>query len=223
HSPDDPKERGSPVACVDLESGEELWSIPFYGSHWSRNPAIADGILVWSNTYDNQIYAFGKGQTAVTVEAPLTAVPDGTGVMIRGTVTDQSPGAKDTPAIADASMSEWMQYLYMQFPMPMDATGVPVTLDAVGPDGSFISIGTVNSDASGMFKKMWTPPSEGEYTIIATFAGSGAYWSSYAETSLGVSAESTTLESSYDLYILVAVIILIAIVLIFAFLVFRKQ
>jgi len=37
-----------------------------------------------------------------------------------------------------------------------------------------------------MFKKMWTPDSEGEYSIIATFEGSDSYWTSYAETAIGV-------------------------------------
>jgi hypothetical protein len=37
-----------------------------------------------------------------------------------------------------------------------------------------------------MFKKMWTPEHEGEYTIIATFEGSESYWRSFAETAVGV-------------------------------------
>jgi hypothetical protein len=52
--------------------------------------------LVTFNSYDNQQYVFGKGQTDVTVSAPQTAIPVGTGALIQGTVTDQSPGAEDT-------------------------------------------------------------------------------------------------------------------------------
>jgi hypothetical protein len=37
-----------------------------------------------------------------------------------------------------------------------------------------------------MFKLMWEPPVPGEYTIIATFEGSNAYYRSYAETAIGV-------------------------------------
>jgi LPXTG-motif cell wall-anchored protein len=33
---------------------------------------------------------------------------------------------------------------------------------------------------------MWIPPTQGEYTIIATFSGSDSYGSSYAETAIGV-------------------------------------
>jgi hypothetical protein len=68
----------------------------------------------------------------------------------------------------------------------MDAVGVPVMLQAQGPDG-IIDIGTVTSDGYGMFKKMWTPPDEGEYTIMAAFAGTNSYGSSYAESAMGVS------------------------------------
>jgi hypothetical protein len=34
---------------------------------------------------------------------------------------------------------------------------------------------------------MWEPPVPGEYTIIATFAGTASYYGSYAETAMGVS------------------------------------
>jgi hypothetical protein len=37
-----------------------------------------------------------------------------------------------------------------------------------------------------MFKKMWKPDIPGEYTVIATFAGSDSYYASYAETAFGV-------------------------------------
>jgi hypothetical protein len=36
--------------------------------------SIADGYAVSLNMMDNQIYCFDKGQTATTVEAPMTAV-----------------------------------------------------------------------------------------------------------------------------------------------------
>jgi hypothetical protein len=79
-----------------------------------------------------------------------------------------------------------MEYLYMQKPCPADVTGVPVKLEAFGEDGSYVDIGTVTSDAYGNFKSAWTPPDEGLYTIMATFAGSDSYWSSYAGTGISV-------------------------------------
>ena len=84
-----------------------------------------------------------------------------------GTVTDQSPGATGTPAIADASMTQWMEYEYMQKPMPTNATGVPVSIDAVDPNGNYIHIGNATSDTSGLYSYEWTPPNvPGEYTVI---------------------------------------------------------
>ncbi len=219
HSPDNPPERGAPLLCLDVNTGELLWEIPFYLSHWARNPAIADGIIVYLNIYDNQIYAIGKGLSATTVSAPQTVASAGTGVVITGTVTDQSPQAKGTPAIGDGYMDKWMEYLYMQETIPGNAQGVPVKLTAMDSSGNVINIGTVTSDMSGMFKTIWTPTAAGEYTIIASFEGSNAYWPSFAETAVGVSAgssqpvagEQTSTFSTVDIVIIVAVVIAIII------------
>ena len=78
----------------------------------------------------------------------------------------------------------------MQQPMPMDATGVEVILETLDPNGNYYEIGRVTSDASGMYKMLWEPPVEGEYTIVASFAGSKSYGSSYAETAIGVAGEA---------------------------------
>jgi len=183
--------KGAKLYCLDAYTGDEIWSSLSFDILGS--PACADGYMVWFNGYDNQIYCYGMGLTATTVTAPDTGIPLGSSVMIRGTVTDQSPGqtclgipAAGTPAISDEYMSEWMEYLYQQQPMPADATGVKVTLDAIDPNGNFISIGTATSDMSGFYSYMWEPEHEGKYTIIATFEGSESYWSSYAETAIGV-------------------------------------
>jgi outer membrane protein assembly factor BamB len=182
HSHTQPLYRAWVMHCIDAKTGEGIWNI----TDLSSAPALADGYAVTLNDMDGRIYGFGKGQTAITIDAPLTAVPLGSSVMIRGTVTDQSPGAKDTPAIADESMKEWMEYLYMQKQMPMSAKGVEVKLEALDPNMNFYEIGTVTSDTSSMFKLMWKPPVPGEYTIIATFEGSDSYFSSFAETAIGV-------------------------------------
>ena len=79
-----------------------------------------------------------------------------------------------------------MEYIYMQKPIPANVKGVSVTISAVYPDGTSHTIDTVEADMSGMFKKLWTPPTEGEYTIVATFGGSESFWPSYAETAVGV-------------------------------------
>ena len=88
--------------------------------------------------------------------------------------------------MSDEDQSAWMEYVYMQQKMPEDTKGVTVKLMAIDSNGNYQDIGEVTSDMSGMFKKMWTPEIEGEYTIIATFEGSDSYFSSYAETAIGV-------------------------------------
>ena len=186
HSHTEPLYRGAKLIALDAETGNQIWDISFWRSGWRNTVAIADGYMVALNNYDNQIYCFGKGQTATTVTAPDMSIPRGSSVVIRGTVTDQSPGAAGTPAIADEDMTAWMEYLYMQKPLPMDATGVEVTLDTIDPNGNFIHIGTATSDMSGFYSYKWTPEHEGKYTIITTFEGSKSYYSSYAETAIGV-------------------------------------
>jgi outer membrane protein assembly factor BamB len=186
-----PLYHGAQQLALNLTTGEVVWSIDAFDV--TSGPAISDGVMVTLNAYDNQIYAYGKGPTKVTVTAPDTAYPVGTPMVIRGTVTDISAGTQQDavamnfpnglPAIADESMSAWMEYVYMQQPCPTNATGVEVTIDAVDPNGNFINIGTATSDAYGGFGYAWkTPDVPGKYAIIATFSGSESYWSSYAET-----------------------------------------
>ncbi len=130
-----------------------------------------------------------------TVLAP-TVVPAGSSVLIQGTVTDRSPGQKDTPAVSDVNMTAWMEHLHMQKPLTGDVEGVPVELFAVGPDGRKISIGTVTSDSAGLFMMLWTPPSEGAYKVVANFTGTESYWGSSAETALGVAPGSLSTDWS---------------------------
>jgi hypothetical protein len=178
HSPSQPLRRDSSIWCIDLETGEELWRIV----HWANDPLIADGFLVSINYFDNQIYCYGKGPSATTVTAAPKISGWGATVQIEGTVTDQSAGAKDTPAIADEYMTEWMEYLYMQRPCPEYAEGVTVHLTAVDPNGNYQDIGYAIADANGKFAKSWVPPVPGEYHITAEFEGSGAYGGSLDTT-----------------------------------------
>ncbi|MEM1550349.1 MAG: PQQ-binding-like beta-propeller repeat protein, partial [Candidatus Bathyarchaeia archaeon] len=111
HSPIQPLRRGAPFVCLDVETGKELWSISIHGTYWGGYAIIGDSILVTFNSYDNRIYAIGKGPTATTVEAPNVGVPVGSTIVIRGTVMDISPGTRDVgvalrfphgvPAVAD--------------------------------------------------------------------------------------------------------------------------
>jgi hypothetical protein len=77
-----------------------------------------------------------------------------------------------------------MEYLHMQKPFPADVKGVDVSLDALDPNGNFIHIGDATSNMDGKFGLTWTPQVPGLYEVIATFAGSESYGSSYATTFL---------------------------------------
>ncbi|MCX8150085.1 MAG: PQQ-binding-like beta-propeller repeat protein [Candidatus Bathyarchaeota archaeon] len=178
HSSDGILWRGAQLWAIDINTGKLLWKV----NGMYRHPVIADGVLIALNSYDGQVYAFGKGPSKTTVSAPQTAVPKGTAVMITGTVTDQTPALKDTPAICDDNMSAWMEYMFMQKVCPANIKGVPVHVTAIDPNGNFQDIGTVTSDAAGNFAIAWTPPVEGTYQVTATFEGSKSYGGSYSTT-----------------------------------------
>jgi outer membrane protein assembly factor BamB len=200
HSPIDPKPRGAPFICLDAETGEEIWRADglFRTTRWGGRSIIGDSVIVTMDTYDQRVYAIGKGPSAITVTAPDLGVPLGASVMIRGTVTDVSPGTRDmtvemrfpngVPAVADESMSEWMLYVYKQFPRPIDAIGVEVNIDVVDSNGNYRNIGTATSDASGFFNFEWKPDISGKYEVIATFPGSKSYYASFAQTAFVVDA-----------------------------------
>ena len=181
HSANSPLLPGTKIRCIDAYTGKEVWSIFSYGAQNSL--AVADGYLVFIDLYDMQVYSIGKGPSATTVSAPQTTLARGSPVLITGSVTDQTPFNKGTPAISDSDMAIWMEYLHMQKPIPLNATGVNVTLTAVDPNGNWQNIGVAHTDLGGNFAIAWTPPVEGVYHVTATFAGTSSYGDSYATTS----------------------------------------
>jgi hypothetical protein len=195
HTPPTPIYRGYQLFAINATTGEQLWSIPAFFT----SIAESDGILTGYDGYDNQIYAFGKGQSATTVSAPQTEIPLGTSALITGTVTDQSPGqtclgypATGTPAIADAYMGNWMAYLYKQQPEPMNATGVPVTLTYTDSNNNTYTMGQTTSDINGQYTFTFNPTIAGPYSITATFGGTQSYYSSSAQTHMIVGQAATT-------------------------------
>jgi hypothetical protein len=201
HSANTPVPRGAPAVCLNATTGEEVWRINGLrmGTRWGGQPIIGDSIIAGLSSYDNQVVALGKGPSATTVTAPDIGVPFGTSVTIKGTVKDISPGTEDAgmklrfpngvAAVSDASMSDWMKYVYMQFPLPMNAAGVEVTLSVLDANGNFREIGKATSDTSGFYSLQWTPDIPGKYTVIANFAGTNSYWPSFAETAFSVEPE----------------------------------
>jgi hypothetical protein len=218
---------------INSKTGASLWNM----TGWWNYGALADGVWVVQNNYDNQIYAFGKGPTATTVEAPLTQIAKDTSFIIQGTVTDQSPGAKGTPAISDQYMSEWMAYLYEQQALPStfpcDCAGVPVTLTATNLNRQTTTIGTAVVDSSGNFAYTWAPTTAGSYIITATFGGSNSYYKSSAETCIvvgSVSGEVTPSpapapggETVATWYIVAAAVVIIIIVILAAIILRRRK
>jgi hypothetical protein len=186
HTASFPRSRDWKIHCINATTGEGLWNMfnPMVPS------AVADGYLVAANNYDGYMYVFGKGKSATTVTAPQTAVPQGTAVLIQGTVMDQSPAQPNTPCVSTASMETQMEYLHIQMPLTglwnnETITGVPVILTAIGSDGTVTDIGTTTTNGYyGTFAYGWTPPKEDTYTIMASFAGDDSYGSSTAATGL---------------------------------------
>jgi hypothetical protein len=141
---------------------------------------------------EGYMYVFGKGKSEATVTASPKTVANGSPVLIEGTVLDQSSAQPGTPCVSKESMTTQMEYLHMQFPIggiEGDAviTGVPVSLSAVDESGNPVEIGTTTTNGYfGTFAYAWTPPDEGTYEIIATFAGDDSYGSSGAATAVTV-------------------------------------
>ena len=246
HSPVDPRPRGAVFSAVNLTDGTEIFRAEslFRQTDWGGRAVIGDSIIATLDTYDQRIYAIGKGPTAITVNAPDVSVDYGKTVVIKGSITDISAGTNDyalaarfpngVPAVSDESQSTWMLYVYKNFGRPTNATGVPVELSVVDSNGNYRTIGTTTSDADGFFCFNWKPDIESQYTLYASFGGSKAYWPSHAVTCFTVDPAAATpspqeqqLISANDQYILPGIIgILVAVIAVgigLALLVTRKR
>jgi hypothetical protein len=188
HSPNVPMYRGERLHVIDVNTGDAVWTV----QGWWLGNAIADGSWTALNGYDGRVYNFYKGLTQMTVSAPQTTVASGSSVLIQGTILDLSPAQPGTPCVSRDSMTAWMEYLHMDQPKPDNVTGVPVKLEAISADGTVTSIGTVMSDLNG-YATTWNAPSEGVYTIVASFATDESYGSSQSSTRLSVGPAATTI------------------------------
>jgi len=187
HTPTAPITRGWGIHCINATTGEGIWNISTPGAS-----VAADGYLSVSCN-DGYQYVFGKGKSATTIEAPLTAITQGQSLVLTGSVLDQSPGQPGTPCVSKESMRTQMEYLHLQMPIAglwgnETITGVPVSLDTVDPNGNCRHIADVTTDGySGTFGYTWTPDVPGQYTVTATFMGDDSYGSSFAQTYISVS------------------------------------
>ena len=236
HTVTQPLTRGWKFYCLNATTGEKIWSLQGFNSDARFCPiAPGDGYLLLTDQYSGTQWTVGKGKSATTVTAPDVVVPKGTGVVIKGTVTDLSPAQPGTPCVSEDSMELQMEYLHMQ--MPIDGlwhnetmTGVPVVLTAIDQNENVIDIGTATTSAYyGTFEMAWTPPAEGTYRIIASFAGDASYGSSAASTAVSVGPAVEPVEipeqptpPDYTLTIIVAAIAVIIAVALVGILLFMK-
>ncbi len=246
HSAEQPVPRGAPYICVNATDGSEIFRINglMRETRWGGNPVIADSIIAGMDTYDQRIYALGKGPSTMTVVASPKVSVQGSSVLVEGAVMDNSPGIQSddlklrfpngVAAVSDASQSQWMLYLYKQFAAPSNATGVPVTISVLDSNGNYRTVGTTTSDSTGAYSFSWVPDITGKYTVYATFAGSFSYYSSAAETAIVVdnpaatqAPAATPAASMADLYFLpMSVAIILAVIVIgavLALLLVRKR
>jgi outer membrane protein assembly factor BamB len=216
HAYSPPMFNGAQQLAINITNGELVWSI--LGFNVNGGTAVAEGTMVVHNAYDGQIYAYGKGASKTTVEVQAF----GSDMVISGSVIDISAGTKlseqamrfpnGVPAVSDRSQGAWMEYVYMQQPKPIDATGVSVILSVMDSNNNYRTIGNTNSDANGKFAFTWKPDITGDYTVIASFVGSEAYYASSDETFFTVSeppsiatAQPTQAPSAADLYFIPAI------------------
>jgi hypothetical protein len=249
HSPSQPLWRGPNLRCINASNGAELWKIMDFGVNMAAggnggsNAIIGDGFLVALNAYDNQLYCIGQGPCKTTVTAPNIGVSTSTPVVISGTITDICAGTTQNaqaatfpngvPCVSDASQEAWMEYVYEQQAKPTNATGVLMKIDVVDSNGNLRPIGTTTSDTSGTYALTWTPDIAGDYTVIATFAGSASYYPSSAEAHF-TAIDTAPTASPYPAVIIpptemyvtgaaVAIIIAIAIVGVVLLMAIRKR
>ncbi len=226
HSPNSPLYNGYSIYCLNATTGEEIYKMLSWsgqtGGTGTSTAVLADGSLVYYNYYDNQLYCISKGATQTTVSAPNLAAASGQSVVIGGSVTDISPGTTQTEqamrfpngvaCASDASMSAWMEYVYMDQACPTNFTGVTVAINVVDANGNYRTIGTANTDASGHYSLVWNPDITGRFDVIATFAGTNGYYGSSATTTFAVDQPVATATpmptpapSAADLYFLPAI------------------
>ena len=206
---------------------------------------MGDSVIATMDTYDQQVWAIGKGPSATTVSAPDVGVALGSSVVIRGMVVDVSPGTRSdrlvlrfpfgVPAVSDASMSDWMLYVYKQFEKPKDAAGVDVAISVLDANGNYREIGKTTSSAEGVFSFAWTPDIVGEYKVYASFNGSAGYYPSMAESSFVVDpapvvepSETVLMQASMsDVYFVPAVsgfaVAFIVVIVLLAMLLLKKK
>ena len=208
HTATSPIYKGALTRAVNATNGSEIWTLSDYTSYLAgpatspTSYAIADGYATFFNGYDDQIYSVGRGPSSTTVTAGPKFTRLGDNVVIEGTVMDVSAGTKQNeqaadfpngvPCPSDASMKDWMGYVYQQKPEPTNFTGVQVSLTVVDPNNNTFNVATPTTTLDGTYSYVYTPTVPGTYTMYATFSGTNGYWSSLAMTTFDVGSATTS-------------------------------
>ena len=142
-------------------------------------------VFCLSQTRTTTKYTLSVWVDKITVSAPSVGVSTSTPITISGTITDISPGAyqlavtknfpNGLPCVSDASMTQFMEAVYQQQPMPSNITGVPVTVMVTDSNHNTRAIGTTTSNANGFYSLTWKPDIPGNFTVTAVFAGAQSY------------------------------------------------
>ncbi len=236
HTVPNPIYKGAVTTAINATTGQQIWQLSDYPSEWSTpgtEYVVADGYATFMNGYNNQVYSVGRGPSKTTVSAPEIGVTTDTPITITGTVMDISAGTAQSqqatdfpngvPCSSDASMKDWMGYVYQQQPEPTNFIGVPVSIYVLDSNNNYRQIGTATTDATGTYSLTWTPDIPGNFTVTATFAGTNGYWPSSAETHIYAGSPPATASpaatpitglatQSTVMYIGIAIIIVIIII-----------
>jgi hypothetical protein len=246
HTMPNPFYKGCLITLLNATTGQEINTLSNYPSEWSTPGTafiVSDGYIACMNGLDQNIYSIGRGPSATTVSAPNLSADSGQAIIISGMVTDVSAGTQQTqqaanfrngvPCSSDASMKDWMGYVYQQKPLPTNFTGVNVSINVVDANGNFRTIGTATTDYTGAYTLVWQPDIPGKYSVIATFAGTNGYWPSSATAAFNVMEEhpttaptSTAAPSMADQYFIPAIaglFVFVAIIGVIIILVLRKR
>jgi hypothetical protein len=244
HTYETPIYKGSLTRAINATDGTEIYTLSAAtGEFGAESFAIADGFTVFYNSYSQQIYCLGRGPSATTVSIQNDVTTHGNTVLVKGSVIDVSAGTNQDeqaarfpnglPAVSDASMTEWMEYVYQQKPRPTNATGVEVIVSVLDPNTNCYEVGRATTDANGFFSCEFIPEVPGKYAVFATFEGSEGYWPSQAETGVFVeeapeatpapTPEPASVADVYFLPVSIGMIVAILVVLTLLILLFKKR
>jgi len=239
-----PLYNGASMFVWNTTNGNLLWQTLSFATSNGGEAAVSDGYMVTTNGYNNQLYCYGMGPSKTTVNAPSVGVTTAAPITITGAVTDISAGSQQNseamnfpnglPCVSDASMTQFMEAVYDQQPMPTNVTGVPVTISVLDSNGNYRTIGTATTNSNGFYSLTWTPDISGNFTVTASFAGTQSYYGSYANAAFFANSPAATVspqpaaaQPPTGMYIAVAaaaiIVVMVIIGAVLAMLTIRKR